>query len=452
MGKEKQILIFVILALSSYVSGQDGGDCKVDTDCGEADPCCSRFGFCGEDAGYCYPIEGCLLRGVEIDGGDLTSAEGGGGVNVERGQIDGCAFICEENSQCGWYTYDKSSNQCFLKGTRGFLSNGTQTGTIISGSTQSGGCVFNPREEGQPNRETTNRRRPRQRCRYPYRRYGNRCLHYCQMNRRMGINNANNRRNYNYAKLLCNNFQSNLPYSFDGSAPNEDFGDDWHWLNFPPKQNQCLAVRPARFEEGAAYFPCEYKFNFACEKMSGNNEESETTIEEDQISGNEREREPKAAFPEIQKVANISQYNYEYQRCSQGLSNCQGGSRWLPNYSSNTYGGCGLNSCDRGLSGYNPFNNARGNNFNTNGCNSCSNGYNGNRGVINRGQSGGCNECGGGGNGFNYNDYSDYNYGNNNRDYGNYDYDYGNRNNGGRGFVNVGVGSDRGGSGSGGRR
>ena len=46
-----------------------------------------RFGFCGEDEGYCYPIEGCILRGVEIDGGDLTVAEGGGGVNVERGQL-----------------------------------------------------------------------------------------------------------------------------------------------------------------------------------------------------------------------------------------------------------------------------------------------------------------------------------------------------------------------------
>ena len=145
-----------------------------------------RFGFCGEDEGYCYPIEGCILRGVEIDGGDLTVAEGGGGVNVERGQLDGCAFICEDNSLCGWYTYDKSSNQCFLKGTRGFLSNKTQTATIISGSTQSGGCVFNPREEGLPNSQPNNNRRPagrrrRQRCRFPYRRYGNRCIHYCQV-------------------------------------------------------------------------------------------------------------------------------------------------------------------------------------------------------------------------------------------------------------------------------
>ena len=142
-----------------------------------------RFGFCGEDAGYCYPIEGCILRGVEIDGGDLTVAEGGGGVNVDRGQLDGCAYICEENSLCGWYTYDKTSNQCFLKGTRGFLSNKTQTATIISGSTQSGGCTFNPREEGTAAASPNNpaRRRRRRRCRFPYRRYGRRCIHYCQV-------------------------------------------------------------------------------------------------------------------------------------------------------------------------------------------------------------------------------------------------------------------------------
>ena len=140
----------------------------------------SRFGFCGEDAGYCYPIEGCILRGVEIEGGDLSAAEGGGGVDVERGQLDGCAYICEENSQCGWYTYDKSSNKCFLKGTRGYLSNGTQTATIISGSTQSGGCTFNPREEDAAKRQPARRRR-RRRCQYPYQQYGNRCIHYCQV-------------------------------------------------------------------------------------------------------------------------------------------------------------------------------------------------------------------------------------------------------------------------------
>ena len=108
---------------------------------------CYRFGYCGEDAGYCYPVQGCVLRGVDIEGGDLSPAEGGGGVLVERGQLDGCAFACEENNLCGWYTYDKRSNKCYLKGTRGYLNNGTQTATIISGSTQSAGCVFTQREK-----------------------------------------------------------------------------------------------------------------------------------------------------------------------------------------------------------------------------------------------------------------------------------------------------------------
>ena len=147
-----------------------------------------RFGFCGEDGGYCYPLEGCILRGVEIDGGDLTAAEGGGGVDVERGQLDGCAYICEENSLCGWYTYDKTANKCYLKGTRGYLSNKTDTANIVSGATAEDGCTFNPREEGLParadGRPAARRpgRRRRRRCQYPFVRRGRRCIHYCQVN------------------------------------------------------------------------------------------------------------------------------------------------------------------------------------------------------------------------------------------------------------------------------
>ena len=146
-----------------------------------------RFGFCGEDAGYCYPLEGCILRGVEIEGGDLTASEGGGGVDVERGQLDGCAYICEENSLCGWYTYDKSANKCFLKGSRGFLSNKTDTANIVSGATAADGCNFNPRVEGtadapgRPAARRPNRRRRRRRCRFPFVRRGRRCIHYCQV-------------------------------------------------------------------------------------------------------------------------------------------------------------------------------------------------------------------------------------------------------------------------------
>ena len=106
-----------------------------------------RFGYCGEDAGYCYPVQGCLLRGVEIQGGDLTTEEGGGGVHIEKGELDGCAFLCEENVLCGWYTYDKRIHKCFLKGERGIFTNSSQTSSLVSGSTQSGGCIITPREE-----------------------------------------------------------------------------------------------------------------------------------------------------------------------------------------------------------------------------------------------------------------------------------------------------------------
>ena len=313
----------------------------------------------------------------------------------------------------------------------------------------------------------------------------------------MGVNRSNNRRNFYSSNLLCNEFESSLPYSFEGSPPGEDYGNDWHWLAFPPKEDQCLAVRPSRYEEGAAYFPCAYKFNIACEKIDDRERETTALGDEDIDLPNEEnvgERQPKLILPQIQTVENISQYNYEFerQRCPQRSNNCQGGGRWIPNYTNNNnYGGCGLNSCDRGLSGYNgvgyngytddnPYYNTQGSSFNTNGCNSCGgSGYNGYSGVINRGYSGGggCNECGGGGNrnGFNYNYYSDYGNSNNNRGRGNdyydydydYDYDYGNngRNggrNGGRnrgnngrrrGIVNVsGTGSGTGGSGGGGSR
>jgi len=472
------VLLTVLLTLVKVqnVLGQDGGDCTVDTDCGEKDPCCSRFGFCGEDAGYCYPIEGCILRGVEIEGGDLSAADGGGGVNVDRGQLDGCAYICEENSLCGWYTYDKSSNLCYLKGSRGFLSNKTQTATIISGSTQSSGCTFNPRVEGSPAAARPGGRRRRRRCRFPFRRYGNRCVHYCRLNRRWGVNQRNNRRNYFNSKLLCNRFGSKLPYSLEGSAPTEDYGNDWHWLGFPPKEDQCLAVRPSRYLEGAAYFPCAYKFNIACENVQASQASNVDKEIIDDIDGdidlldNEVERQPKLVLPKIQIVTNISRFNYKFEKqvCSQGLNNC--GGRWMPNYGSTSrYGGCGLNSCDRTFSGYNgvgysyggtgystyynnnPFYNMRGYNFNSNGgCNSCGGGGYG----YNRGFGGGCNNnnCGGG-RGYNNYDYDYYNYGGRGRgrDYGNYDYydynyndyDYGvgRRGIGGgrrRGIVNVG--------------
>ena len=142
--------------------------CARDGDCGNKDPCCSRYGFCGEDGGYCYPATGCLIRGKEILGGDLPEGEGGGGVVVDKGDLDGCAALCEDNRQCRWYTYQKKENVCYLKHAGGYVVNGTDPSQVISGSTMADGCEY----DGG--------------CQVPYRRAGHRCFHYCQV--RIGDN------------------------------------------------------------------------------------------------------------------------------------------------------------------------------------------------------------------------------------------------------------------------
>ena len=107
-----------------------------------------------------------MLRGVRIEGGDLSPAEGGGGVHVNVGQLDGCAFSCEENVLCGWFTYDRRINKCYLKEKGGYFTNDTQTVSLISGSTKPSGCSLAQREERrrQPEREVrrrvTDRRQP----------------------------------------------------------------------------------------------------------------------------------------------------------------------------------------------------------------------------------------------------------------------------------------------------
>ena len=122
-----------------------------------------RFGYCGAGAGYCEPVDGCVLQGMDIIGGDMEEEEGGGGVNVEKGDLDGCAFRCEEKIRCGWYSYDKGSNLCYLKFARGYFRNVTGTKDIISGSTQSGGCVLEAP------------------CKAPYTKVGDRCVNYAEV-------------------------------------------------------------------------------------------------------------------------------------------------------------------------------------------------------------------------------------------------------------------------------
>ena len=48
----------------------------------------------------------------------MEPEESGGGVEVEKGDLDGCALLCEEKIRCGWFSYDKSSNLCYLKFAR----------------------------------------------------------------------------------------------------------------------------------------------------------------------------------------------------------------------------------------------------------------------------------------------------------------------------------------------
>ena len=93
----------------------------------------------------------------------MSEEEGGGGVDVEKGDLDGCAYICEENIRCGWFTYDKESNRCYLKFARGYFRNVTGTRQVISGSTQSGGCVLDAP------------------CKEPYRKVGDRCVNYAEV-------------------------------------------------------------------------------------------------------------------------------------------------------------------------------------------------------------------------------------------------------------------------------
>ena len=122
-----------------------------------------RFGYCGEGPGYCEPVDGCLLQGLDIIGGDMSKEEGGEGVSVEKGDLDGCAYVCEEKIRCGWYSYDKGSNLCYLKFARGYFRNVTGTKNVISGSTQSGGCVLDAP------------------CKAPYTKVGDRCVNYAEV-------------------------------------------------------------------------------------------------------------------------------------------------------------------------------------------------------------------------------------------------------------------------------
>ena len=105
-------------------------------------------------------------------------------------------------------------------------------------------------------------------CQQPYKWMGKRCIKYSQNVPQWGVNFSNNRRSFKQAQRLCEKNGGNLPYSFLHSEPGRNIGRQWHWLNYPRVGKQCLAIRPGRYQDGAAYFPCEYKFNIACQQAN----------------------------------------------------------------------------------------------------------------------------------------------------------------------------------------
>ena len=119
---------------------------------------------------------------------------------------------------------------------------------------------------------------------------------------------SNNRRGFNQTRDLCEKYGGKIPQTFQNSEFSQDIGEEWHWLNYPSVDNTCLAIRPGRYQDGAAYFPCEYKFKIACEK--------------DTIFPL-----PIPSYPNIVRLNNSHQYNYNYLPCSQSMSNCKG--KWI---------------------------------------------------------------------------------------------------------------------------
>ena len=122
-----------------------------------------------------------------------------------------------------------------------------------------------------------------------------------------GVDWSNNRRGYHQTVALCEEYGGHLPYSLQGSEPSQGIGAEWHWLNYPPVGSTCLAIRPERYQEGAAYFPCEYKFSMACEQ--------DTAFPL-----------PMPSYPRIVRMTNSTLYNYNYQPCPMAVNSCKG--RW----------------------------------------------------------------------------------------------------------------------------
>ena len=92
------------------------------------------------------------MRGIRLLGGDLPAPEGGGGVLVDIGELDGCAYLTEQNSRGQYFSYDPESNLCYVKSERGRLVNDTESSRYTSGSPLIDGCEYGPEDIGYPGR------------------------------------------------------------------------------------------------------------------------------------------------------------------------------------------------------------------------------------------------------------------------------------------------------------
>ena len=92
-------------------------------------------------------------------------------------------------------------------------------------------------------------------CLPPYKAYRHQCLFFPDIQVPLGS-----------GRRICKEVGGFLPYDFLGYFGEDSIGDLWHWLNFPPKDGECLACRPSRWSEGVTEVPCEVKRRIACER------------------------------------------------------------------------------------------------------------------------------------------------------------------------------------------
>jgi len=232
-----KILILSLSAWSSYVVCQ--GKCETDSDCNEAQPCCSSFGYCGKGEGFCIPATrrgpesrktgaGCSLEDTEFVGGDIPRSLGGGGIKLDIDSAESCFARCDENPFCKWYTYDETDKLCFMKNSRGLLRRNTNK-RFISGATFRDGCEDDGRSS----------------CASPV---------HCLRFHHQPISHSR-------AGVFCHSQGGQLARSYEGYSW---AGDELHWVRFGNSIDACYACRPTKWSE-VIQVPCEQELRFACQ-------------------------------------------------------------------------------------------------------------------------------------------------------------------------------------------